>query len=88
MARGDLRKVPHAFRSNYDRFSIRMVFAAYLLEMHICCCPGAGHLYPIFKPPHEAFAAFPNQNDKYPTNARKGGEGGGGGGKWACLEFS
>ena len=55
-----------------------MVFAAYLLEMHIWCCPGVGHLYPIFKPHREAFAVFPNQNDKYPTNAQKGGGGGGG----------
>ena len=23
------------------------------------CCPGVGHLYPIFKPHREAFAAFP-----------------------------
>ena len=69
----DLRKVPHAFWSNYYRFSIRMVFAAYLLEMHIWCCPGVGHLYPIFKPHREAFAAFPKGQN--PTNARKGGGG-------------
>ena len=31
-----------------------------------------GHLYPIFKPRRGAFAAFPKQNDKCPTNARRG----------------
>ena len=76
MARVDLRKVPHAFWSNYYRFSIPMVFAGYLLEMHICCCPGMGHLYPIFKPHREAFAAFPNGQipDKCPETGGGGEE--------------
>ena len=60
----DLRKVPHAFWSNYYRFSIRMVFAAYLLEMHIWCC-----LSPTVR--HKQLF----QNDKYPTYARKRGGG-------------
>ena len=70
----DLRKVPHAFWSNYYRFSIRMVFAAYLLEMHIWCCPGVGHLYPIYKPYREAFAAFPKGQipDKCPETGGGG----------------
>ena len=81
----DLRKVPHAFWSNYYRFSIRMVFAAYLLEMHIWCCPGVGHLYPIFKPHREAFAAFPKGQipDKCPE---RGGGGLGSGHAWNLVD--
>ena len=33
------------------------------------------------QPHHGAFAAFPKQNDKCPTNARRGGG-------WACLELT
>ena len=36
------------------------------------CCPGVGHLCPIFKPHRGAFAAFPKQNDKYPINMQEG----------------
>ena len=81
----DLRKVPHAFWSNYYRFSIRMVFAAYLLEMHIWCCLGVGHLYPIFKPHREAFAAFPKGQipDKCPE---RGGGGLGNGHAWNLVD--
>ena len=53
-----------------------MVFAAYLLEIQFWCCPGVGHLNPISKPHRGAFAAFPKQSDKYPTNAwGRGGNG-------------
>ena len=54
-----------------------MEIAAYLLEIQFWCCPAVGNLYPIFKPHRGAFAAFPKQNDKYLTNAREGGGGGG-----------
>ena len=43
-----------------------MVFAAYLLDNTFWCCPGVGHLHPIFKPHRGAFSAFPKQNDKCP----------------------
>ena len=36
-------------------------------------------MYPSFKPDRAAFAAFPKQNDKYPTNAL---------GERACLELT
>ena len=54
------------------------------LEIQFWCCPGMGHLYPIFNPHCGAFAAFPKQDDKYSTNAW----GGGGGEEWACLELT
>ena len=53
------------------------------LEIQFWCCPGMGHLYPIFNPHCGAFAAFPKQDDKYSTNAW-----GGGGEEWACLELT
>ena len=49
------------------------------LEIQFWYFPGVGHLYPIFKPHCRAFAAFPNQDDKYLTNAW-------GAGGWARLE--
>ena len=49
------------------------------LEIQFWYFPGVVHLYPIFKPHCRAFAAFPNQDDKYLTNAW-------GAGGWARLE--
>ena len=49
-----------------------MVFAAYLLKNAILVLSRVGHLHPIIKPHRGAFAAFPKQNDKCPTNARRG----------------
>ena len=48
-----------------------MVFVASLLQFW--GCSEVGHLHPIFRPHHGAFAAFPKQNDKCQTNARRGG---------------
>ena len=51
VARSDLHKVPHALVwSDYYRFPINMVFAAYLLETAILVLSRVGHLHPIFKP--------------------------------------
>ena len=54
-----------------------MVFAVYLLENAIWCCPGVGHLHPIListvgfcinaKPHQRAFTAFQNKM----TNAQQ-----------------
>ena len=63
---------------NYYRFSINLVFAANIYwKMKFWCCPGVGHLHPIFKPHRGAFAAFPKHNDKYLINAWGWGEGDG-----------
>ena len=43
------------------------------LEIQFWCCPGMWHLHSIFNPHCGAFAAFPKQDDKYSTNALKGG---------------
>ena len=66
-------KVPHArVWSDYYRFPINMVFAAYLLKNAIFVLSRVGHLHPIIKPHRGAFVAFPKQNDKCPTKARRG----------------
>ena len=57
------------------------------LEIQFWCCPGMGHLNPIFNPHCGAFAAFPKQDDKYSTNAWGGG-GEWGEEEWACLELT
>ena len=49
-----------------------MVFAAYLLKNAILVLSRVGHLHPIIKPHRGAFVAFPKQNDKCPTNTRRG----------------
>ena len=49
-----------------------MVFAAYLLKNAILVLSWVGHLHPIIKPHRGAFVTFPKQNDKCPTNARRG----------------
>ena len=50
-ARSDLRRVPHSLVwSDYYRFPINMVFAAYLLETAILVLSRVGHLHPIFNP--------------------------------------
>ena len=49
-----------------------MVFVAYLLKNAILVLSWVGHLHPIIKPHRGAFVAFPKQNDKCPTNTRRG----------------
>ena len=67
-----------------------MVFAAYLLENTILVLSRGGTFAPYFQAPpwgfcmkalphRGAFAAFPKQNDKCPTNAQGG---------WARLELT
>ena len=60
--------------SDYWRFPINMVFAAYLLENAILVLSRVGQLHPTLNPTvgflyehpphHGAFAAFPKQNDQ------------------------
>ena len=83
-AKSDLRRVPHALVwSDYYRFPINMVFAAYLLETAIlvlsdwAICtlfliPTVGFWYERPAPPWREFVAFPKQNDKCPTNTQRG----------------
>ena len=67
-----MRRVLHArVYSDYYRFPINLHWHLQFIywKMKFWCCPGVGHWHPILKPERGAFAAFPKQNDKCPTNA-------------------